>query len=97
MNWQNPVTKSGWYNAGLWNNQNGRAMPALAELAAFAPDQPVNGDLTGDGAVDIDDVNALINAILGKGGAADKTLADLNGDGTVDIDDLNLLLNIMLA
>ncbi len=97
VNWQNPVTKSGWYNAGLWNNQNGRAMPALAELAAFAPEQPVNGDLTGDGAVDIDDVNALINAILGKGGAADKTLADLNGDGTVDIDDLNLLLNIMLA
>ena len=97
VNWQNPVTKSGWYNAGLWNNQNGRAMPALAELAAFAPQQPVVGDLNGDEVVDIDDVNLLINVILGKVDGALQDKADLNGDSAVDIDDLNILLNIMLS
>ena len=37
MNWQNAVTPSGWYNASLWDNETGRALPALAELKAFAP------------------------------------------------------------
>lgn len=32
VNWQNPVTKNGWYNAGLWDNNNGRAMKAIADL-----------------------------------------------------------------
>jgi arabinogalactan endo-1,4-beta-galactosidase len=32
VNWQNPVTKYGWYNAGLWDNNNGRAMKAIADL-----------------------------------------------------------------
>jgi len=37
INWQNAVTPSGWYNASLWDNETGRALPALAELKAFAP------------------------------------------------------------
>ncbi len=37
VNWQNAVTPSGWYNASLWDNETGRALPALAELKAFAP------------------------------------------------------------
>ena len=98
VDWQNPVTKSGWYNAGLWNNQNGRVMPALAELAAFAPQQPVVGDLNGDGVVDIDDINIVINVVLKKNtDSAVALLADINADGTVDIDDLNRLVNIMLG
>ncbi|MBQ7691693.1 MAG: glycosyl hydrolase 53 family protein [Muribaculaceae bacterium] len=98
VNWQNPVTKSGWYNAGLWNNQNGRALPALSELAAFAPQQPATGDLNGDSSIDVDDLNMLINVILNKEQNPDvKALADLNGDGTVDIDDMNRLINLMLG
>lgn len=55
----------------------------------------VTGDVTGDGTVDISDVNAVINMMLGK---TDVTAAaDVNGDGTVDISDVNAIINIMLG
>ena len=56
------------------------------------------GDVNGDGAVDVEDVNALINVIL------DLTLpdnlagnADVNGDGVTDIEDVNALINLILT
>ncbi len=57
--------------------------------------QPVAGDVTGDGLVDIADVNAVINMMLGK---AEQTVAgDVTGDGNVDIADVNAVINIMLG
>ena len=53
INWQNAVTPSGWYNAGLWDNETGHVLPALFELAAFAPPQEVAGDVNGDKIVDV--------------------------------------------
>lgn len=35
INWQQAVTPSGWYNAGLFDNETGRALPALYELQNF--------------------------------------------------------------
>ena len=56
----------------------------------------VKGDLTGDGRVDIDDVNAVVNLILGR-----TTLysdrADTNADGKVNVADLNSVINAMLG
>lgn len=52
------------------------------------------GDVNGDGNVDIDDVNELINIMLDF--KAETTAADVNGDGNVDIDDVNALINILL-
>ena len=50
-------------------------------------------DLTGDGQVDIDDINGTINQILQKGkGCA----ADFNNDQKVDIDDVNAVINALL-
>ena len=55
----------------------------------------VVGDLDGNGVVDVDDLNIIINIMLGK---ADKTpQADLNSDTNVDVDDMNIILNIMLG
>ena len=55
----------------------------------------VTGDVTGDGKVDIADVNAVINMMLGK---VEATAAgDVTGDGTVDIADVNAVINIMLG
>lgn len=55
----------------------------------------IQGDVTGDGEVDIADVNAIINVMLGK---ADETpVADVTGDGQVDIADVNAVINIMLG
>ena len=61
--------------------------------------QPTLGDVTGDGQVDIADVNAVINVMLGKIATSDELQAtsDLNGDGQVDIADVNAVINILLG
>ena len=53
------------------------------------------GDVNGDLAVDIIDVNNAINVMLGKQQATDVT--DQDDDGTVDIGDINRIINIMLG
>ena len=63
----------------------------------------VTGDVNGDGTVDISDVNAVINVMLGKSltpspsPGGEGSPADINGDGTVDIADVNMVINIMLG
>ncbi|MBQ7691275.1 MAG: SUMF1/EgtB/PvdO family nonheme iron enzyme [Muribaculaceae bacterium] len=52
------------------------------------------GDVTGDGAADIDDVNMIINQMLGFETGLN---CDANGDGSVDVDDLNLVINVLLG
>ena len=63
-------------------------------LGGFAQ-QSVCGDVNSSGAVDIDDVNAMINIMLDK--AAPTAGSDVNGDGAVDIDDLNVVINVILG
>lgn len=59
------------------------------------PVEGIVGDVTGDGGVDIGDVNAVINMMLGK---SEQTAAsDVTGDGSVDIADVNAVINIMLG
>lgn len=56
------------------------------------------GDVNGDGTVDVEDVNALINVILeitDTGSLSGK--ADVNDDGITDIEDVNTLINLILT
>ena len=56
------------------------------------------GDVTGDGSVDIDDCNVIINIMIGKNLEPSYVpRADLDHNGMVDIDDLNMIINIMLG
>ena len=74
--------------------ENGYYYFQLAELQ-FTGKTHVTGDVTGDGTVDVDDLNALINMMLG---AAPQTASgDVTGDNSVDIDDVNAVINIMLG
>ncbi|MBQ0115929.1 MAG: M6 family metalloprotease domain-containing protein [Bacteroidales bacterium] len=58
----------------------------------------VTGDVTGDGIVDISDVNAVISVILGQEPAEKyEGRADVNVDGTVDVVDLNMIISIILS
>lgn len=60
-------------------------------------DDVVTGDLDDSGIVDVDDVNALINIVLGFQSQNDLPCnADLDGSGIVDVDDVNALINIIL-
>ncbi|MBR6249142.1 MAG: xylanase [Muribaculaceae bacterium] len=55
-------------------------------------------DINADGVVDIDDVNLVINAVLGKLDNADMLArADVTGSGAVDVDDLNIIINTLLG
>ena len=85
----------------------GTAMPAnkawLTVAAQFPWELPVvqgKGDVNHDGKVDVDDVSATINQVLGKLAADepfDSNEADLNGDGAIDVDDVSALINLVLG
>ena len=56
----------------------------------------IRGDVNGDGKVNVSDVSALINMILGVT-AMDQARADVNGDGRVNVSDVAALINIILG
>lgn len=68
---------------------------AESNVIAVVMGKGVTGDVTGDGRVDIADVNAVINVMLGK--AAPTNAADVTGDSQVDIADVNSVINLMLG
>ena len=75
-----------------------RRMAYLDEFVFGAPLPPppppvLTGDVNKDGTVNISDVNAVIDAILG--GAFNED-ADVNKDGAVNISDINLIISIIL-
>ena len=56
----------------------------------------LKGDVNGDGKINVSDVTALVNMILG---VIPKDLArgDINGDGNVNVSDVTALVNIILG
>ena len=56
----------------------------------------LTGDVTGDGKVDVNDVNTVINIILGKA-EGNSAASDVTGDGKVDIGDVNAIINKVLG
>ncbi|GEM_PF-1849485 len=56
------------------------------------------GDVTGDGKVDIDDVDAVIKIILNKAQASDYPgKADVDDSNSIDVDDVDAIIKIMLG
>ena len=56
--------------------------------------EPLNGDVNGDGEINIADVNAVIDKILSQ--SVDPA-ADVNNDGEVNIADVNAVINLIMA
>ena len=56
----------------------------------------VRGDVDGNGTVDIDDMNIIINIMLRKATLQQWPKADVDGNGIVDIDDMNAIINIIV-
>ena len=69
-----------------------------SEVATFVYNVgSLQGDTNGDGEVNIADVNALIDVILGDKVNPDIiSTVDVNGDGEVNIADINALIDIIL-
>ncbi|MDO4510841.1 MAG: dockerin type I domain-containing protein [Bacteroidales bacterium] len=54
------------------------------------------GDVNGDGEVNVSDVTALVNKILGTAEYADA-VCDINEDGEVNVSDVTALINLILG
>ncbi len=57
--------------------------------------KPIPGDVNGDGEVNINDVNLVIDYILVT--QEDEARADVNGDGEVNISDANMIIDLILS
>ena len=64
-------------------------------LWPYTPPVGIPGDWNGDGQVDITDVNAVINMMLGK--EPYKAICDMDNSGKIDISDVNAVINKMLG
>jgi len=65
-------------------------------ITATAAAPARQGDVNGDGLVDVADVALLINVILGTR-SGDGLATDVNGDSLVDVSDVAMLINIVLG
>ena len=69
-------------------------LPQLAPDGNYCPSESIQGDVNGDGVVNILDVIATVNIVLD---GEFNNSADLNSDGNVDILDVILIVNIILG
>lgn len=77
-----------------WGRGKLNAAAAMHRLLRMVTPHDVNGD----GAVDITDVNQVINVMLGKTTDPDILAAsDVDGNGAVDITDVNTVINVLLG
>ena len=65
------------------------------DIRSFIYHVIITGDVNSDNEVNIADVNALIDIILGSNNTAGPR-ADVNGDGEVNITDVNALIDLIL-
>ena len=63
---------------------------------AVPPETLLKGDVNRDGKVNVSDVTALVNMILGVI-AKDEESADVNHDGRINVSDVTALINIILG
>jgi len=64
----------------------------------YTTGEGLKGDVDGNGEVDVNDVNILINIMLGKANADDYPgQTDIDGQEGIDAGDVNALVNILLG
>ena len=80
-------------------DMNHEMLVGIEPPEGWEPSGPVlAGDLDGNGSVDVDDLNVLVNLILELDTRpAPGSKPDLNGDNSVDIVDVSLLVNLILS
>ncbi len=73
-------------------NEGEDSKALLEQLHQEYGDWDDNGDVNGDGAVNVADISAIISVMAGMASYAD---ADVNGDGTVNVADISAVITIM--
>ena len=97
-----PNTKYFWRPSKNYNLGKGLAYLLLSATDAGDTDRiyvdrwsNITGDINGDGEVNVSDVTALINNILGSSTYSDA-VCDINGDGEINVSDVTALINMIL-
>ena len=94
------VTTTGGKTVELTGNSFIMPASAVTVTATYkAPEQPkLAGDANGDGTVNVFDVTAMVNYILGSPNDGFVfAAADVNGDGIVNVFDVTKVVNIILG
>ena len=101
-NWLVPVTNGQPVRFRVAQNSGHKTVPLYVDNFTVyytgeqgGPNDDIPGDYNGDGQVDITDVNAVINMMLGKEPL--KPICDMDGNGLIDISDVNAVINKMLG
>ena len=99
VNWGWYGLENGFYDIALLDPRQYSYDDWQAMYVGLYPaEQGLEGDVSGDGTVDIADVNAVINVMLGKVTSDElQVTSDVTGDGVVDISDVNTVINLMLG
>ena len=113
LDWNTKRVSDGWYNASLFNDAEkikgkdgitynypaGYVMPALYELKNFLPNGGIiAGDANSDGTVNVTDVVAVVNYIMGNEPANfNKTAADMTNDGDINVTDIVKIVNVIMG
>lgn len=92
------ITEAPFFDAGssyleLNTSDTGGATTIYTNLSGTVV---VPGDVNGDGSVNVTDVTALVNMILGVI-PKDTARGDIDGNGTVNVSDVTALVNIILG
>lgn len=100
-------TEHNWgdWQVAVWpdRNHNGLEIRTCTDCGAQTSrvklwDGEQLGDVNGDGFVNINDVSALIDILLGNDGSqVNSPYADVSEDGMVTIADISILINILLG
>lgn len=92
----------GWrYFAAIYYYSNGQAVldSTTPYYTIVFPAEPqfILGDVNDDHTVNIADVTALIDYLLGSGNAVNELAADVNGDQNINIADVTALIDMLLS
>lgn len=98
LDWNTKRVTDGWYNASLFDNETGRALPALYELKNFRNGETIVGDVNSDGSVDAKDIVDAVDYLTGTSKKnINKEAIDVNNDGIVNIADIVAISEIILG
>lgn len=99
VNWGWLGDANGYFDVAMLNPRIYELNDYQDMVVGLAPAwQSLPGDVNGDGTIDISDVNATINIMMGTAQTSDFSGApDIDGDGEVNISDVNAVINLMLG